>query len=151
MKEKFANLSQLFDYDLWANRQWLDFLTRKGVGDPDLKIFQHILGAQEIWYLRCLGTPPSGMPDFKPTQEKLVELHSHWRTFLEVREDDPLIHYHRFNGEPGHMRLSQIAQHVVNHGTYHRGELRGLCLARGEEEFPETDYAGFIPATGLNT
>jgi uncharacterized damage-inducible protein DinB len=150
MKAVFAHLSQGFDYDLWANRQWLDFLTRKGIGDPDRKIFQHILGAQEIWYLRCLGTPPSAMPEFEATHDKMTELNGQWKTFLEVREDDPLIHYHRFNGDPGHLRLTQIAQHVVNHGTYHRGELRGLCLARGDEDFPESDFAGYIPSMGLN-
>lgn len=150
MKVPFQILSQGFDYDLWANRLWFDYLTKKGKGDLDLKVFQHILAAQEIWYLRCLGTPPTAMPDFIPTPEKLVELNHSWKTFLEVRDDDPLIHYHRLNGDPGHLRLSQIAHHVLNHGTYHRGELRGLCRARGEEEFPETDYAGFIPTMGLN-
>lgn len=150
MRERFAQLSEMFDYDRWANEQWLAFLTRKNIGDPDQKVFQHILGAQEIWYLRCLGTPPTSMPEFPVTQEKLRELSAHWKTFLEVRDDDPLIHYHRFNGDPGHLRLSQIAQHVVNHGTYHRGELRGLCLARGDEDFPETDFAAYVPSMGLN-
>jgi uncharacterized damage-inducible protein DinB len=151
MRNLFTFLGQEFDYDLWANRQWLDFLTRKMVGDPDSKVFQHILSAQEIWYQRCLGTSLTAMPTFPPTHEKMAELNGQWKTVLEAREDDPLIHFHRTTGEPGHMRLSQIAQHVVNHGTYHRGELRGLCLSRADGDFPETDLAGFFPSMGLNT
>lgn len=39
--------------------------------------------------------------------------------------------------------LSEVAHHVFNHGTYHRGHLRGLADAAGFEDFPETDLIRF--------
>ncbi|MFX6823282.1 DinB family protein [Acinetobacter baumannii] len=48
--------------------------------------------------------------------------------------------FKRFNGEEVTSTVESIVLHVANHGTYHRGELRGLCRAAGWEDFPETDF-----------
>lgn len=132
-----------FDYDMWANRSWFAYLKEKGLDDPDMAIFAHMLGAQEIWSRRVEGVPPTSMPKFAPSEDKILELHKEWTSHLQSRSDDPLIHYKRFDGSPQHLRLSQIARHVIDHGTYHRGELRGLCRARNAEDFPETGLAAY--------
>jgi uncharacterized damage-inducible protein DinB len=40
--------------------------------------------------------------------------------------------------------VSDIAAHVVNHGTYHRGQLRERAEADGLDDFPETDLILFF-------
>lgn len=130
-----------FDYDLWANRKWLECLTGKGLVSPDVAIFRHLLGAQQIWLSRVQGASPTAFPDIEPSDQEMVRLSEGWKAALDG--EDRTIHYTRLNGQALSMRLSDIAHHVVNHGTYHRGELRGLCRARGDEEFPETDFGGF--------
>lgn len=140
----------LFEYDLWANRQWLGLLQRRGMPEPDASVFQHILSAQEIWWQRCQGDSPRQMPTPALTDGTLVALHGAWCELLSTRADDSMIDYHRTTGEPHSLYFHQIAQHVCNHGTYHRGELRGLRRAAGDSDFPDTDLSGWLFEAGLN-
>ncbi len=39
--------------------------------------------------------------------------------------------------------VSEITEHVINHGTYHRGHLRGLAEAEGIS-FPDTDLIVYL-------
>ena len=41
-----------------------------------------------------------------------------------------------------------MAHHVLNHGTYHRGHLRGLAYAEGWDDFHDTDYSAWLRETG---
>ncbi len=135
----FAELAAGFEYDLWANQLWLKFLNRKGTGDPDRAILAHVLSAQKIWLMRCHGTSLNQMPDVPLSESMLAEVSSGWTTLLKAMAHNPVISYQRTTGQALNSPLSEIAIHVVNHGTYHRGELRGLCRLRNDEDFPETD------------
>ncbi len=128
-------LREGFDYDLWANRQWLSFL----VEDSDRTIMAHILSAQRVWLERLDGVSLTAMPVVELSENTLSEFHRRWVDAMTG--EDRLIEFHRTTGEPGSLSLSLIARHVINHGTYHRGEIRGLHLARGSDAFPETDIA----------
>ncbi|MBS1723948.1 MAG: hypothetical protein JSS66_13465 [Armatimonadetes bacterium] len=134
-----ADLATLFRFDRWANGLWLECLHSKGWPDPDTAILQHVLAAQAVWALRFTGESPAAPPQVELTTKELDRVHEGWFSIID-RNDDPVVHYRRYNGEEQSLPLSEIAMHVVNHGTYHRGELRGLCLARGDDDFPETDF-----------
>ena len=148
MTDKIDTLIDGFAFDAWANRQWWEYIQNKSLDDPDRTIFAHMLAAQKIWSLRVEGAPPSSMPIVVPSLENILELNQEWITHLKARSDDPLIHYKRLDGTPQHLRLGQIARHVIDHGTYHRGELRGLCRARNSEDFPETGLALYYLTRG---
>lgn len=134
----------MFEYDLWANRLWRAALAEKGWPEPDREVFTHILNVQQIWLARVYGTSPTEIPDIEPTEQNLEALTKGWNKALTEFPSDPETYYRRLNGDDASGRLSLIAQHVVLHGTYHRGELRGLCLAGNEEHFPETDFSLFM-------
>jgi len=142
MGTEFDLLIDGFGHDRIANQLWLKYLDDKGLDAPDRKIFQHILAASDAWLQRIEGKSPTAPPIFDITQAKMDELHDGWVQALKKGEN-PVISYTRFTGEPGRQTLTQIAHHVVDHGTYHRGELRGLCRARSEEDFPETGIIGY--------
>lgn len=137
-------LSNGFNYDLWANRQWLASLG--GFDGQMLKaqgILEHILGAQRIWLGRC------GMTVF--TEEVNVRLDDlfqiatrAWQSLLEGSTGYELITYQNSLGEEYTNTLSQIGYHVLNHGTYHRGQLRGLAESVGFLDFPETDLILYL-------
>jgi uncharacterized damage-inducible protein DinB len=131
------------EYNHWANQVWLDCLTRTNAPDEDLKIFQHILASTKVWALRCHGISVTEMPKPELTKQTLDELTKMWLDILDGRDLEEAIAYKRTTGEPNEMTISWIAQHVINHGTYHRGELRGLRRARGDNDFPDTDIAGY--------
>ena len=138
-----SQLIRQFQYDRWANLQWIEFLAESDVPDLYRQIMAHILGAQVIWVTRLEGESLAAIPVPPLTVSSVEELHQRWISALESRSADELIHYKKTTGDPFKSTLEDIALHVVNHGTYHRGELRGLCRASEREDFPETDRIRF--------
>jgi uncharacterized damage-inducible protein DinB len=132
-----------FDYDVWANMRWHNCLLGKQFPSPDTEIFAHIFSATEIWVRRLNGESLTALPKVEPTEAEITRLHREWVEVLQEATDDRIVDFRRTNGESLSLRLSEIARHVINHATYHRGELRGLCKARNDDDFPETDYALF--------
>jgi len=128
-----------FRFDFWANRLWLESLSKKAFPEPDAAVMAHLLSAQKIWVTRVNGESLDYFPKVELKDEAMAALNSEWLEALANRKDDPIIHYRRTTGEALTSPLSQIALHVINHGTYHRGELRGLLRAREDVDFPETD------------
>ena len=136
-------LIQGWDFDRWANLRWFEYLESKGWPEPDRTIFQHILAGQEIWYQRTQGTSLMEMPQTEVSLATIDRHHAQWVELLKGAEGDPAITFRRTTGEAFVRPLSQISRHLMDHGTYHRGELRGLCRSRGEEDFPEAGLMGF--------
>ena len=133
-----------FEFDRWATTLWRECLDKKGAGDPDRAILGHILSAQKVWLTRCYGTSLDKMPEVDPTQEAIDSLNKGWLEALEQFRDDPIVAFRRTTGEAYQLPLSEIVLHVLNHGTYHRGELRGLCRSRDDNDFPETDRGRYM-------
>lgn len=132
-----------FRYDAWANRAWLPVLL--SFRDPERAeaIFRHILLAQRIWLVRTLSeeeAPP--MPE--SLGDAIEALHRAWLHLLDTCDPGAFVSYTTMAGEPYFNTVEQIARHVVNHGTYHRGELRGLAKAEGFDGFPETDLIRYL-------
>lgn len=138
-----AELVRLFDYDLWANRAWLGYLSARGWPDTETAVLGHVLAASAVWLSRLEGESPAAMPMPAVDEATLAALHGRWTGELARRALTEVVNYRRFNGDRTESEVGDIARHVVNHGTYHRGELRGLCRACGDESFPETDYIRF--------
>jgi uncharacterized damage-inducible protein DinB len=75
-----------------------------------------------------------------------VRLNQVWMDLVARVPAAQIVSYRRTNGEPLQTPFGTIARHVINHGTYHRGELRGLLRAAGDTEFPETDLVAYALA-----
>ena len=131
-------LIEAFDYDLWANHRWLKFLNQ-GTKEEQ-QVFGHMLMAQELWAMRLAGNSPTSFPVVEQTETNLVRLHGIWVGLIQSRELEETVNYQRTNGDIMSSTVYKIARHVTNHGTYHRGHIRGLCQARNCNNFPETDF-----------
>lgn len=139
------HLIEGFDYDLWANRAWLPVVERFPSPDEARAVLRHNVEAQRIWYLRCAGgTGDLDMPE--DLGEAMEKFHRLWVDLIRDGDPGAYVSYER-DGTTYHHTLEQIARHVLNHGTYHRGHLRGLCSALGIEEFPETDFVVWLRQT----
>lgn len=131
-------LAESFDYDLWANLRWLKFLPHATPEEGE--VFAHILMAQKMWAERVNGNSPTVFPVVDPTVENLRFLHQNWIDLIASHDAEEIIHYKRTTGEAKSLTFHQIARQVANHGTYHRGQMRGLCQIRNCTDFPETDF-----------
>jgi len=136
-------ISQAFDYDQWANSQWLDRLDGFKNLDRAFQVLEHILDAQLIWLVRCgaIVRPQSGDLPLKQLFDDSV---GGWQTMVRSTDFDEPITYRNFQGVEFTQPFGEIALHVVNHGTYHRGQLRGFAEADGYVGFPETDLIFYL-------
>ncbi len=137
------HLLELFAYDLWANTLWIDYLLSRPSSEAELGQMSHILGSQTVWLSRINGESLTSIP--KPTVDlqTLSRLSEGWREVLGARELSEIIQYRRTTGEPMRSSIVHISSHVANHGTYHRGALRGIALNDNRLDFPDTDLIGF--------
>lgn len=138
-----VQLFELFDYDLWANLLWLECIGAMRSRARALEIVGHIVEAQQTWLERCLG--PEGVPRRSEDVAKaLAAANDAWKDLVDVGDLTAYVSYTLRDGSAGMNELGHIALHVVNHGTYHRGQLRGLAEAEGFEGFPETDLIRYF-------
>jgi uncharacterized damage-inducible protein DinB len=131
-----------FDYDLWANRQWIRALG----GFQDMaraqRVVEHILGTQRWWLAACGVEIVQAQVDIG-LEVLFAETTNAWKALVEAEDLDTEILVPLRRGDAT-FTLAQMAMHVVNHGTYHRGQLRGLAQAEGYEGYPETDLILFL-------
>lgn len=154
-------IRELFAYDRWANARVLEAVDalEPDAYTRDLKssfssvheTLVHILSAEWIWLQRWNGTSPTGIPeDWKldglaAVKEKWVEVEDAQREFLETLDDAALersLGYKNTRGQPFAEPLSATLRHVVNHSTYHRGQVATL-MRQLDTEPPNTDLIGF--------
>jgi uncharacterized damage-inducible protein DinB len=147
----------LFDFNEWANEQILgaaerlsaDELTRAlGNSFPSVRdTLVHLLFAEWVWLRRWLGESPRAWRDaqeFADVASLRAELSAVARTraeLLDTLADDALsqpVTYTNKQGEQWRYKLGDMMRHVVNHSTYHRGQVVTLLRQLGAHA-PSTD------------
>lgn len=135
----------LYDYNAWANRRALEaagkvtteeFLRPMGSSFGSLRdTLAHIYGAEVIWLERFQGRSPAALPDvtqfhdLSSLREKWLEHEAHLLAFVSrlTQEDlNRVMEYKTLKFGVYRNPLWQSMQHVVNHGTYHRGQVTTL-------------------------
>jgi uncharacterized damage-inducible protein DinB len=132
---------QLFDYDAWASREWQRFLDACPTSSEGEPVFQHISEWLANWQDRVPVEP-------KPSEG----LYEFWkRTAQETDLGATLQWKRKRTGQHLRNTVGDVLNHVVTHGTYHRGHLRGLAELHGWGEFPETDFIRYAakPETAM--
>jgi uncharacterized damage-inducible protein DinB len=156
---------QLLLYTLWADRVVLDavrevsleHLTRNaGVSFGSLLgTLSHILGSQRRWLARFVGQgaaqQDAGDPGFADLEGLVAgwgETSSQLEFFLASLTEEQLEAEITWGGSegqgPGNTRpLWQPVTHMVNHSTYHRGQVVSLLRQLGYQP-PKTDLIHFF-------
>jgi uncharacterized damage-inducible protein DinB len=85
-----------------------------------------------VWLERLQGRSPVTIPpaedfaDFAALKTKWAEAESNFREYMEEltkAELDEEVEYKTLSFAPGKSPRWQMIQHVVSHGTYHRGQV----------------------------
>jgi uncharacterized damage-inducible protein DinB len=134
-------LKEGFGYDYYANGAWVECVLTSG-NEEAIRVFKHILGASEIWLKRLDGISLTVGPDLAISIDALADLRDRWMEAIERLEYGDFISYSNLAGQPFPRCFGDIARHVVNHGTYHRGQIRQIFGSNGID-FPDTDVMGF--------
>jgi uncharacterized damage-inducible protein DinB len=145
-----SDLQTLLDYHYWARDRMLaavagltpEQYTRdmggsfKSVRDT----LVHLYAAEWAWYSRWHGTSPAALlpaeqfPDLDSLRTAWIDHERKMRAYVESL-DDPTVHktieYRFLSGQPAATVLWQMLQHVVNHGSYHRGQVTTMLRQLG--------------------
>lgn len=137
--------NELFTYNRHCNQQLAAaFVAHSLVVDTkSVALFSHILNAHHIWNFRILGQ----RPEYKVWQAREPESFAaadqrHYEQTLDILDRIDLsgeLTYATSNGQPFANTVGDILFHVINHSTYHRGQIALLFRQQGLEPLI-TDY-----------
>lgn len=158
-----SHLLSYVNFNLWANTQMTDWLLSKesklmtttvSSSFPTIiKTLEHIWVAECIWMKRIQGEPFQNLletcvgKDTKFIAEILLNQSKDYITFLNDLADASLndvISYTLLSKDTGSATIAFILQHVVNHGSYHRGQLVTMGRELGLIDPPKTDYMEYV-------
>jgi uncharacterized damage-inducible protein DinB len=161
-----AEIRDLYAYNEWANARVVEVIAGlpadrltapiESSFPSILGTFAHIVAAEWVWLRRWLGENPAAFPDwlaapsFGPLREKLAEVEAERAAFLDALGDHDLerpLDYRTLAGTPFCNRLADLLVHVVNHSSYHRGQLTTMFRQVGASPVA-TDFVVFKREAG---
>ena len=137
---------KLYQYNEWANLRVLGALEKQAVADEKvLSLFSHLLSAQFLWLHRIKDLPPPDVQLWKTyslaqLRTMATEGARQWNDFIASTENfDRILKYKNYVGDYYENNVEHIMMHLVNHGTYHRGQIALLLRQKGFEPV-NTDF-----------
>lgn len=140
-----------FDYTEWATNRILDAAGKlspeeleRDFGTADKSVLgtlTHIFAADRVWLARIEGKPqerPQGY-DLARLSAEWAELYGRWKRWADRLTEaavEERLSYTDLKGNPWVSPIWQIALHVVNHGTHHRGQVAGFLRSMGQAPPP---------------
>ncbi len=159
MKKYFLSL---VNYNVWANQTLASIIIESG---EDRSLLQqkssfatiketafHIWDAEGIWMKRLKGESLDEWPsknfkgNFSEGFQLMVEGSREYLTFVEnLNEKDlsAIIHYTNIKGVAFQNSIQEILAHVMNHSTFHRGQLVTMLRGAGCTNLKSTDLIAF--------
>ncbi len=150
-------------YNHWANARLIDWLRNQPSelidqeipsSFPTLRLtLLHIWDAQYIWYERLQGTSPAVFPSKQydglaqdafdgllRSSEKLAQL------LLDMPNDffEGTVVYTTTNGKQHTNLAAEMLLQVLQHSTYHRGQVVTMARNLGLTDPPSTDYIAYV-------
>jgi uncharacterized damage-inducible protein DinB len=146
------DLQTMIDYHYWARDRLLDSIEpldaeqyNRDLGNsfPSIRATAtHIYAADWAWYQRWMGESPAALlptdrfADLAALRAAWVDLETKVRAFVNGLGDagvDRVIEYKLLSGHPGASPVWQMVQHVVNHASYHRGQITTMLRQLGAQ------------------
>lgn len=137
-----AYYQRLFHFDHWANLEVVESLkTCPAVPEQAVSLLSHYL--QEQWVAHKLLTTNVSTNrndiaelSFEHCQAEIPKLYFAWRDFLGNKTDahfETSFTYTNAVGKATERVVSDLLTDIVDHGTYHRGQIATLVRAAGGE------------------
>lgn len=152
----------LAGYNIWANNiaiEWLEQINEEQWNQNIISSFNstrqtgiHIASAEKIWidFWKNVPQPIYLSTEFVGSKNDLIEI---WRrastglkTFIETYPEENYLKQITFRypgGGKGQMEFWQTFSHIINHSTYHRGQLVMMLRQSGFTNFSSIDLATY--------
>ncbi len=159
---KYDDLILLVDYNYWARDRLLEAVAAlspeqftRPMGNSFSSIrdtVAHICDAESIWLARWTGEQPTGfksaerMADVDAARREWVGLEKEVRAVLErlgPENVERTLQYRDMRGAERSDVFWQMLQHVVNHGSYHRGQVTTMLRQQGASPPKSMDLIAF--------
>ena len=156
------DLRVLLDYHYWARDRVLDAIEpltpeqfTRDMGNSFRSIrdtVTHIYFAEWAWHSRWQGQSPTAplpadmFPDVAAIRQTWKEHESKMRSFLEKLGEEGIhrvLEYKLISGQPGASVFWHMLQHVVNHASYHRGQVTTMLRQLGANPPKSMDMIAF--------
>lgn len=133
----------LFDYNFYCNKKLIEQFTDTNCNPTDKHIawFSHILNTHHIWNARVLGIVPKYEVFQNHDKEGFFDIHyENQRSSFEIITNtdnfDKRIEYVNSKDRQFVNTIHDILFHIINHSTYHRGQIATESRANGIEPLP---------------
>lgn len=156
-------LHRHLSYSLWANGKLAEFIAKadKNIFDSEVKssfpslkkTVLHIWDAEYIWLRRLQGESLKDFPSKNFTGNKAHALKG-WTDNSKALLDyvvaqgadygNTSITFKNLKGDEFTNTAEEILMHVVNHGTFHRGQLITMLRTLGFTEVSSTDLITYL-------
>ncbi|MFN3529375.1 MAG: DinB family protein [Bacteroidia bacterium] len=152
-------VKRLAQYNLWANEQMLAWLAQASTTQLDSQLISsfsslrltliHIYGAERGWLSLLQAGEWAGLSDaeglsFEVLSQQFREGSQALATYAGALKPEALSEKRIFGRSGSKASQADILLHVLNHSTYHRGQLISLGRQAGLESPPRTDYIYWI-------
>jgi uncharacterized damage-inducible protein DinB len=147
---KKDEIEGLVQFNAWANGKVLAVVETlsaeqftQGLGSSFSSVrdtLTHIMGVEWVWLERLQGRSPAAIPaakefaDIASLRVRWTQIEKSFREYMqEVKqaELDEVLEYKTLSFGMGKNARWQMIQHVVNHGTYHRGQVVAMLRQLG--------------------
>ena len=154
--------SRLWTFHHWANGKTFDALASVSAQELDKPwggsfkngrgLLQHVVGGDRIWVDRWNGTSTKSAPQFPPThggrefRDEWQKVKADQRRYFDSLTPQKLqssLTYTNLRGETHTWPMTDLIYHLVNHGTYHRGQMTQLLRDLGQGA-PATDFTVYL-------
>jgi len=151
-----------FEYNRWANARLLDatasltndqFTRELSSSYASIRdTLAHLLGAEEVWLMRWKGLSPTSMmdpgqfPAVRSLKVRWAEVEIDQWNFLSKISDESLqevVESQNFKSEVWEYPLWAMIYQMVNHATYHRGQVVAMMRQVGAEP-TSLDFLVFV-------
>ncbi|HUI76392.1 MAG TPA: DinB family protein [Bryobacteraceae bacterium] len=143
-----ADLKTLLDFHYWARDRVLhaagrltpeQFTRDMGASFKSVRdTLSHLYSADWGWYQLWQGISPTAppleeFPDVVTLRNAWTAHESQMRAFLNSLVEVDVNEYRMLKGSTASFSIGRMVQHVVNHGSYHRGQLTMMFRQLGVE------------------
>ena len=161
------DLSTLLDYHYWARDRMFEALepltpdqVNRDMGSSFTSIREtvtHVYAAECAWYARWQGASPTALlpsdqfPDLAAVRRAWAEHETKMGAFVDSLGGDGIarvFEYTLLSGASGSSPFWQMLQHVVNHASYHRGQVTTMLRQLGAQPAKSMDMIAFYRTAG---